>query len=193
MVGRKPIVSARHSKARCQVNLRATDFDVAQNSEMNRLIDMVEAMQKAGVLGDFLLDSLWSKLRQDEGKTVFANRMVEGGYRALPPRPTEEAQIHHSQHQAPTTPVPANAEPRVPESVERDPVQREPEPILVRDQAAEVETVAQGRDANPSPSSIIDNVLRGIESAQTVEEPNNKDQVPTPRSRPRGNMLSAMG
>ena len=193
MAGRKPIVSARHIKARAQVILRATDFDVVQHNEVNRLIDMVEAMQKAGVLGDFLLDSLRSKLRQDEGQTVFAHGMVERGQLALTPRTVEEAQIQYSQQQAPTTPAPINAEPRVPESVERAPVHRVQEPNRVRDQAAEVETVAEGHDAKPSQSSIIENVMREIESAASVAESNYTETAPKERRKPRGNLLSAMG
>lgn len=163
MAGRKPIVSARQLKARVQIIMRATDKDVAQNSEKNRLIDMTESMREAGLLQEFLLDCLRSKLRQDEGQNVAVYRMFEGGQTAPPQGPTE-SQTHCQQQHAPA-------------------------PAVVP--SAEVEA-GSGR-AYESPSAIIESVVREIESSSTSNEAGFTAPPPAERRRPKSRLLEAMG
>jgi hypothetical protein len=190
MAGRKPIVSARQLKARVQIIMRATDKDVAQNTEKNRLIDMTESMREAGVLQEFLLDCLRSKLRQDEGQNVAVYRMFEGGQTAHPQRPTDP-QIHYQQQHAPVAPSASFAEPvAVQEPVESFPVSHGQDPYLAAVPAAVVEAES-GR--NESPSAIIESVVRGIESAATSNETGFTAPPPAERRKPMGSLLKAMG
>ena len=200
MAGRKPIVSARQLKARVQIIMRATDKDVAQNSEKNRLIDMTESMREAGVLQEFLLDCLRSKLRQDEGQNVAANRMFEGGYSAHHQRPTD-SQINYQQQHAAVAPSPTYAAPAAPVTVD-EPVGSLPgsheqnanlasPTVAATSPAAEVEA-GSGRYES-TPSAIIENVVRGIESAATNNEAGFTAPPPAERRRPMGSLLKAMG
>lgn len=197
MAGRKPIVSARQLKARVQIIMRATDKDVAQNSEQNRLIDMTESMREAGLLQEFLLDCLRSKLRQDEGQTAAAYRMFEGGVQHLPQRPLE-SQIHKHQQapissfpdvQAPTEPVSEN------EAVGGTPVLQEQDsiaaPALPRTPELLVEARTGGNEN--SPSTIIENVVRGIESPSANSATAFTPPPQGERRKPTGNLLGAMG
>lgn len=198
MAGRKPIVSARQLKARVQIIMRATDKDVAQNSEKNRLIDMTESMREAGVLQEFLLDCLRSKLRQDEGQNVAAFRMFEGGYPAHPQQPSD-SQIQYQQQHAPVAPSPSYAAPVEPLTVDEPvgslPVSHgqtaNPAPASVAAPAAGVEA-GIGRYES-TPSAIIENVVRGIESAATDNEAGFTAPPPSERRRPMGSLLKAMG
>lgn len=197
MAGRKPIVSARQLKVRVQIIMRATEKDVAHNSEENRLIDMTESMREAGVLQEFLLDCLRSKLRQDEGQTVVAYRMFEGGVQHLPQRPLDsQIQNHHQAPSAPSPDVRAPAE-RVPvsEAVGTSPLVQENYSIAapVIPQATDHLVEARTGGNEISPSAIIENVVRGIESGSTS---NATEFTPPPqaeRRKPMGNLLGAMG
>lgn len=176
MVGRKPIASARQIKTRVQFMLRATESDVALNSEKSRLMDMIESMKEAGVLQEFLLDALKSKLRQDEGQSVVASTIVEVGHQPRL-RSVESQAPHHSEpHRAPVV-----AKVEIPES-------SEPEVVL------ETMDRVQAVRTQEAPSAIIGNVIREIEAdGKGVDS---SDKAPSPaqvHSRPRGNLLSAMG
>lgn len=198
MAGRKPIVSARQLKARVQIIMRATDKDVAQNSEKNRLIDMTESMREAGVLQEFLLDCLRSKLRQDEGQNVAAYRMFEGGQPALPQQPSD-SQIHSQQLHAPVAPSPSYTEPAQPVPVEEPvgslPMSHGQEPYLAPAPAAvpSVEMEAGNGRYDSNPSAIIESLVRGIESAATGNEEGFTAPPPAERRRPMGSLLKAMG
>lgn len=199
MAGRKPIVSARQLKARVQIIMRATDKDVAQNTEKNRLIDMTESMREAGVLQEFLLDCLRSKLRQDEGQNVAVYRMFEGGQSSLPQRPTD-SQIHYQQQHAPNALTPSFAEPVAPVAVDEPesslPVSQRQESYLAPTPSvvptAEVEARNSGAFVS-TPSEIIESVVREIESAATSNETGITTTPSAERRKPRGNLLGAMG
>ena len=186
MAGRKPIVSARQIRARVQIILRATDKDVAQNSEKNRLMDMVEAMTDAGVLQEFLLDALKSKLRQDEGQSVVAYKVVEGGQETRSQR-TIEAQAPRQQetHQSPV------------ETLEEAP---ESKPSVV-DSGASVQVPLRQHSGEPGegsradetiPSAAIQSVIRVIESDDDMDS-TYRAPITNQGRKPRGNMLAAMG
>lgn len=198
MAGRKPTVSARQLKARMQISIRATDKDVAQNSEKNRLIDMTQSMIEAGVMQEFLLDCLRSKLRQDEGQTVAAYRMFEGGQPAHPQRPSD-SQTHYQQPHVPVAQSPAYSAPIEPVAVD-EPVVSLPvsqgqglhlAPATAPAAVAEVEARTGVNESHPS--TIIEKVVRGLESAATSNEAGFTASAPTERRRPKGNMLGAMG
>jgi hypothetical protein len=202
MAGRKPIVSARQLKARVQIIMRATDKDVAQNSEKNRLIDMTESMREAGVLQEFLLDCLRSKLRQDEGQNVAAFRMFEGGHTAHPQQPSG-SQIHYQQQHAPVAQSPTYAAPAERVTVD-EPVGSLPEshgqtanlaqaPVAVPAASPAAEVEAGVRRYESTPSAIIESVVRGIESAATENEAEFTAPPPSERRRPMGSLLKAMG
>lgn len=188
MVGRKPIASARQIKTRVQFMLRATESDVALNSEKSRLMDMIESMKEAGVLQEFLLDALKSKLRQEEGQSVVASTIVEVGPQARPQRTAEPQTPYQSEpHQAPVV-----AKVVVPES--REPVvvfeAMNPAPTAQAQVIAEVGAVRN----QEAPRAIIGNVIREIEADGKGVDSSDKAPLPTQvRSRPRGNLLGAMG
>ena len=202
MAGRKPIVSARQLKARVQIIMRATDKDVAQNSEKNRLIDMTESMRDAGVLQEFLLDCLRSKLRQDEGRNVAANKMFDGGYSPHTQRPSD-SQIHYQQQHAPVAPSPSYAAPAEQLMVD-EPVGIQPESheqlasptaatVAAPAASASAEVEAGSRRHESTQSAIIESVVRGIESAATNNEVGFVAPPPAERRKPMGSLLKAMG
>lgn len=197
MAGRKPIVSARQLKARVQIIMRATDQDVAQNSEKNRLIDMTESMREAGVLQEFLLDCLRSKLRQDEGNSIAANRMFEGGHSVHPQRPNDS----QLQSVAPSHTYLPPAVKAAPVKVDKPegslPESHEQNANLASTTVAEASPTAEvegGRERYEiTPSAIIENVVRGIESGATNNEAGFTAPPPVERRRPMGSLLTAMG
>lgn len=84
--------------ARVQVMLRATDQDVALNTERNRLITMIEGMQTSNTLLEFVMDSLRNKLRHEEGQAVIGfSVQVPGG--AVPHQQKPANVGHVEQHQ----------------------------------------------------------------------------------------------
>lgn len=84
--------------ARVQVMLRATDQDVALNTERNRLITMIEGMQTSNTLLEFVMDSLRNKLRHEEGQAVIGfSVQVPGG--AVPHQQKPAHVGHAEQHQ----------------------------------------------------------------------------------------------
>lgn len=187
MAGRKPIVSARQIRARVQIILRATDKDVAQNSEKNRLMDMIEAMTDAGVLQEFLLDALKSKLRQDEGQSVVANKVVEGGQETRSQR-TIEAQAPRQQetHQRPDE--------TLGEAPESKPPVVESGAIVQAPLQQHIGEPGRGPDADETlPSAAIQSVIRVIESDDETMDSTYRAPVSNQGRKPRGNMLAAMG
>lgn len=201
MAGRKPIVSARQLKARVQIIMRATDKDVAQNSEKNRLIDMTESMREAGVLQEFLLDCLRSKLRQEEGHYNESNRMFEGGHTVHPQLPQDSLL---QRQQAPVATSATYVTPAVqsdPVTVDKPasnlPLSHEQNSNLAPANvsgAAPAEEVEAGSESYMStPSAIIENVVRGIESAAANNEEGFTAPPPAERRRPMRNLLNAMG
>lgn len=194
MAGRKPIVAARQLKARVQIIIRATDKDVAQNTEQNRLIDMAESMSKAGMLQEFLLNCLRSKLRQDEGQTVAAYRMFEGGHQAAPQHPFDTPS--HFQQPAQVKPSQANIKPEQLANIDPANIKHvvneldaNPVPVSLPDSDVADKTVSN----ESTPTAIIENVIREIELAATSNETELAASAPTERRRPKGNLLGAMG
>lgn len=198
MAGRKPIVSARQLKARVQIIMRATDKDVSLNSEKNRLISMTESMREAGVLQEFLLDCLRSKLRQDEGQSAAVYRMLDSGQTAVTERPTE-SQINCQQQSAPVAQSPsyakASEQVAVDHNVESLPLSHGQDPHLAPAPAEvpSAELKAGNRRAFESSSAIIESVVREIESTATGNEAGVTTPPPTVRRKPLGSLLEAMG
>lgn|GEM_PF-4257272 len=94
MTGRRKVESARKVVARVQVMLRASDQDVALNTERNRLITMIEGMQTSNTLLEFVMDSLRNKLRLEEGQPVIGfGVQVPGG--AVPQQQAIQQQPAH--------------------------------------------------------------------------------------------------
>lgn len=107
MAGRKPIKSARIVKARVQIQVRATEMDVAGNTERNRLVSMIEGMASAGALNEFLLDALKAKLRVDEGRQT----AIYGGVSEQIYSHPQSLPVHRSQVQQPAQPAISPAPP----------------------------------------------------------------------------------
>lgn len=65
-MARRKILSAKLLKLRTGVTLRATQNDVDANSEVNRLIDLLEEYERTGNTSSFVLRALLNQMRLDE-------------------------------------------------------------------------------------------------------------------------------
>ena len=66
MAGRKPLVSAIFCQFKVQLNLRASDTDVALETDMKRLIDLVQAKRADGVMPQYVVRALLNQMLMDE-------------------------------------------------------------------------------------------------------------------------------
>jgi len=181
MTGRRKVESARKVVARVQVMLRASDQDVALNTERNRLITMIEGMQTSNTLLEFVMDSLRNKLRHEEGQPVIGfSVQVPGG--AVPHQHAFQQQPAHvghgDQHQQAIEPRPnivaAPSEPDTPSYESRD------------SQSSNLELSRAGQHEVHQPVSSADRPDEQVR-AQPAFSP------PKPRRPMGGNALSAMG
>lgn len=167
--------------ARVQIMLRASDQDVALNTERNRLITMIEGMQTSNTLLEFVMDSLRNKLRQEEGQPVFGfGVQVPGGavsnQQAFQQQPAHLG--HGGQHQQATQPstniVAAPSEPATPSNESRD------------SQSSTLELSRAGQHEVHQPVSSADRPEEQVRAQPAFS-------APKPRRPMGGNALSAMG
>jgi hypothetical protein len=161
--------------------LRASDQDVALNTERNRLITMIEGMQTSNTLLEFVMDSLRNKLRQEEGQPVFGfGVQVPGGAVSHQQAPQQQpAHLGHGgQHQQAAQPstniVAAPSEPATPRNESRD------------SQSSTLELSPAGQHEVDQPVSSA-----GRSEEQVQAQP--AFSAPKPRRPMGGNALSAMG
>lgn len=157
-MARRKILSAKLLKLRTGVTLRATQNDVDTNSEVNRLIDLLEEYERTGNTSTFVLRALLNQMRLDEaGNGEVAPREQS------PQQANTKGEITNTQSE----PLPA-----------ADPVVSPPNRPAIVPAAAPSETDGLSLAEDP----LVDSLLqRQLEIA-----PPSANQVPPPAIEPSG-------